>query len=202
MSHQKYSVHAMILNMFPDGDNSLILECLTDELGRIYVHVQGVKKMENKHRNMIYQFALVDLECVQGKRYYRCTGILEWKNNYQSLVSLEISKKQKITNVFGMIQRLVPVNIPVSEVFTALIVFYQYLLETELDKEQLQNMSLIAQLRILGILGYWNSDWTDEVFSIESKTFIYVQENRQSVVRLVEKILRETQMNEFVSKNE
>ncbi len=202
MSHQKQSVHAMIVNMFPDGDYSLVLECLTDELGRIYVHVQGVKKMENKHRNMIYQFSLVHLECVQGKRYYRCTGILEWQNHYQVLIQLEAEKKKQLKIVFGMIQRLVPVNIPVPEVFAALIVFYQYFLETELDKEQLQNMSLIAQLRILGILGYWNSDWTDEVFSMESKTFAYVQENRQSVVRLVEKILRETQMNEFVAKSE
>lgn len=202
MSHQKYSIHAMILNMFPDGDNSLILECLTDELGRIYVHVQGVKKIENKHRNMIYQYALIDIECVQGKRYYRCTGVSEWKNIYKSIVLLDASKKQKIKSIFGMIQQLVPSNIPVPEVFATFIVFYHHILETEFNKEQLQNISLIAQLRILGILGYWNSDWTDEVFSMKSKTFIYIQQNKQSVTRLVEKILRETQMNEFVTKSE
>ncbi len=202
MTHSKYIVQAIIVNLFPDGDQSLILECLTDVLGRIYVNVQSVKKMENKHRNMIYKFSPITLECVQGKRYYRCTGVSEWKNYYQELTSLKVEERREIQSIFSMIQRLVPANIPTHEIFIVGMIFFEYILKTKFNEKQLQNMKLVVQLRILGILGYWNSDWTNEVFSIESKTFLYVKENKQSVIRLVEKILNETQMNEFTREQE
>jgi hypothetical protein len=64
--------------------------------------------------------------------------------------------------------------------------------------EHVQILTLVIQLRILGILGYWNSDWSDDVLSINGKTFTYVENNRQSIKKLIEKILIETQMNEKI----
>ncbi len=198
MSHEKYVIHAIIMNMFPDGDDSLVLECLTDELGRIYIQVQGVKKMHNKHRNMVTYLGMVTIDCVQGRRYFRCTGISEWENNYQDLVATDQRKKAVIKHTFGIIQRLVPSNIPISDVFESFIIFFKTLIKNDFPSEKTGIMTLIAQLRILGILGYWNSDWKNDVFAIDGKTFDYVEKNQRSVEKLIEKILKETQMNEFV----
>jgi hypothetical protein len=39
-----YSTPAIIMNIFPDGEESVIAECLTHDLGRIYVHNRRKQK--------------------------------------------------------------------------------------------------------------------------------------------------------------
>ena len=93
-----------------------------------------------------------------------------------------------------MVHRLVPTHIPVDEVFTTYEIFYRLCLDQSFSDSDLAILCLIAQLRILGILGYWNSDWTDEVLHTTGKTFEYVSQNKRSVEKLIERILVDTQM--------
>jgi recombinational DNA repair protein (RecF pathway) len=198
MSHHIYSTDALIMNIFPDGEESVIAECLTADLGRIYVHIQGAKKIENKHRMHVFPFALVVLDCVQGKHYYRCTGISERVYLAQDLKHMSSSRRKMIQTVFGMVQRLVPSGIPIPEVFAAFEKFFTQILDKNLGDQEAQILLLVVQLRILGILGYWNSEWSDNVLDQTGKTFQYVSENTISVRKLIDRILIETQMHERI----
>ena len=195
MSHEIYSTHGIIMNIFPEGEESVIAECLTADLGRIFLHIQGAKKIQNKHRLVVFPFSFVLIDCVQGKQYYRCTGIAEWKSNYKDLIDVSKTRKMFIRQGFSMIQRLVPSGIPIPDVFAAFESYVSQMLNSDLSDEQARILMLVAQLRILGILGYWNSDWTDNVLNKAGKTFEYVTNNQRSVEKLIERILIDTQMH-------
>lgn len=199
MPHPIFTTDALIMNIMPEGEESVIAECLTRDLGRIYVHIQGAKKHANKHRMMIVPFGSIILDCVQGRAYYRCTGIAERNPTYRFLKLLTKDRKMLIRQSFSMIQRLVPSGIAIPEVFAAFDAYMVQLLTGELSDEQVTILTLVAQLRILGILGYWNSDWTDNVLQLDGKTFEYVVSNRKSVEKLIERILVDTQMLQIPS---
>lgn len=196
MSHQIYTTNAVIMNIFPDGEDSVIAECLTQDLGRIYVHIQGVKKMPNKHRMFVFLGAWVIIDCVQGKQYYRCTGITEWVNVAPVIRIMTLFQKKSLAKVFGLIQRLVPTGIPIPDIFNVYQLFFHQITQENIDDYRVQILSLVVQLRILGILGYWNSDWSDSVFDEQGKTFAYVASHTGAVKKLIDRILIETQMNE------
>lgn len=183
------------MNIFPDGEESVIVECLTADLGRIYVHIQGAKKIQNKHRMHVIQFGMVIIDCVLGKQYYRCTGIAERISVAKNIRQLTSYRRKMIIATFGMVQRLVPSGIPIPEVFAAYDRFFMHIIQYNISDQDAQILALVAQLRILGILGYWNSDWTDDVLSIDGKTFEYVSKNMRPVQKLIEKILVETHMH-------
>lgn len=195
MSHQIHSTPGVIMNIFPEGEESVVAECLTRDLGRVYVHIQGAKKIQNKHRMVVVLFGFVMIDCVEGKHYYRCTGISEWKPVYKSLKNLSGFRKISIRKTFSVIQKLVPSSIPIPEVFSAFELFVISMLKSDISDSDIQILTMVVQLRILGILGYWNSDWTDEVLQIGGKTFDYVVQNRKSVEKLIERILIDTQMH-------
>lgn len=194
MSHHIYSTDAIIINIFPDDEESVIVECLTADLGRIYVHIQGAKKIHNKHRMHVIQFGMVTIDCVLGKQYYRCTGIAERVSVVKNIRHLTLYRRKMIIATFGMIQRLVPSGIPIPEVFAACDRFFMHIIQDGISDQDAQILAFVVQLRVLGILGYWNSDWTDEVIQLYGKTFEYVSKNSRSVQKLIEKILVETHM--------
>ena len=199
MSHQIHSTPGIIMNIFPEGEESVIAECLTRDLGRVYVHIHGAKKIQNKHRMVVVLFGFVMIDCVEGKHSYRCTGISEWKPVYKSLKNLSGFRKISIRKTFSVIQKLVPSSIPIPEVFSAFELFVISMLKSDISDSDIQILTMVVQLRILGILGYWNSDWTDEVLQIGGKTFDYVVQNRKSVEKLIERILIDTQMTQKIT---
>lgn len=198
MSHHIYSTDALIMNIFPEGEESVVAECLTAELGRIYVHIQGAKKIHNKHRMAVFPLASVILDCVQGKQFYRCTGISERNHIAKDLKQLIPGRRKMILKAFSMVQRLVPSGIPIPDVFSTFDRFLGQMIKVDLSDQDAQILLLVAQLRILGILGYWNSEWSDNVMDHSGKTFQYVSENTRSVQRLIERILIDTQMHNRV----
>lgn len=183
------------MKVLPEGEESVILECLSAELGRIYVHVQGARKIENKHRMCIFPLAHVVIDCVEGKRYYRCTGIAERESVYRSIAAISPARRKLIVQGFGMISRLVPISIPIHEIFGAFETFYHRALDINHDDQDIYISYLVLQLRILGLLGYWNSEWSDDVLHMDGKTFNYVAENIKSVEKLIARILEETQLH-------
>ncbi len=195
MSHQIHTANAIIMNLIPDGEDSLIAECLTDELGRIYLHIQGAKKTNNKHRMHVFLYNRISINAVAGKQLFRCTGIMERNTNYQFIVHTDQKRILLLKKLFGMVQRLTPIGISISEIFNTFEIFYEQVVCTKISSEEMERLFLVAQLRILGILGYWNSDWTDTVLDVQGKTFAYVTENVSAVQKLVRKILYETQIN-------
>jgi recombinational DNA repair protein (RecF pathway) len=198
MSHQIHSTTAIIMKMLPEGEESVVLECLTEQLGRIYMHVQGARKLDNKHRMYIFPLAHVIIDCVEGKHYFRCTGISEREQVYSRINNLSFSRRKLIVQASGMIGRLVPAAIPIPEIFGAFETFYHRALDRVHDDQDIYISYLVLQLRILGLLGYWNSEWSDDVLHMEGKTFKYVSENVRSVEKLIARILEETQMTEKV----
>lgn len=198
MSHQIHTTQGIIIKLFPHGEDSIVAECVTADLGRIFLHIQGARKMNNKHRSMVFPLASIALNCVAGKQYYRCTGISEWKNVYRDITMLTQPQRKSIQTVSAMIERLIPSGIPIPEVFSAFEKYVTAVLQNMHSAQEITTLTLVVQLRILGLLGYWNSDWSDDVLHLEGKTFQYVSDNTKSVEKLIERILQETQMIEKI----
>ena len=195
MSHQIYTTDAIIYNPQVDGEESISVECLTRELGRMYVHIQGAKKIQNKHRMHVFPFSSVIIDCVEGKSFFRCTGIAERNHNFQHIQNISRYRRELLQRLFQLIQQLVPVNNPIPEIFAWYELFMNQCFDHSLSDEIIYTTFLITRLRILGNLGYWNSAWDDQVFNRTGKTFVYVSQNIVSTERLIDRILQETHMN-------
>lgn len=195
MSHEIYTTDAIIINPVIDGEESISAECLTRELGRIYVHIQGAKKTQNKHRMHVFPFSSVILDCVEGKFFFRCTGIGERNYIYPKLKNLSRYRRELLQQLFHLIQQLVPVHNPIPEIFAWYEFFTEQVYDENLSDTVVYTYFLVAKLRILGNLGYWNSAWDDKVFDQSEKTFSYIAENVKSTERLIDKVMQETQLH-------
>ena len=122
-----------MMTVFPDGEESVVAECLSNDLGRIYLHIQGAKKITNKHRMMISPYSSVHIDCVQGKQTFRCTGIAEREPVFSTLTDLNTYRRKLLTQALGMIQRLVPVTNPIPEIFGVFETFYHRALDATHD---------------------------------------------------------------------
>jgi recombinational DNA repair protein (RecF pathway) len=195
MAHEIYSTDAIVITTQTDGEESISAECLTADLGRIYVHFQGAKKIVNKHRMHVLPFSQITLDAVEGKQYFRCTGVAERCGTYNHVKNLSLYRRELLRRLFFLVQQLVPVHNPIPEIFGWYEFFMDRCFDESLSDTVLYTYFLVTRLRILGNLGYWNSAWDDQVFNETGKTFTYVAENVKSTEKLIEKILQETQLH-------
>lgn len=75
-----YTIHtteAYIISITARGDADMLMICISDEYGLMYVSIQGARKEASKHRYVAQPYTFVRISCVKGKAGWRLTGIEE-----------------------------------------------------------------------------------------------------------------------------
>lgn len=67
-------IEAMVLQVLERDDSSAVAVVFSRELGKLYVHAQGIRKLAAKHAANVQVGAVVELDIVRGKHEWRLVG--------------------------------------------------------------------------------------------------------------------------------
>jgi DNA repair protein RecO len=150
--HHIYHTEAFILGSRPKGEDSKILIVYTRELGLIYAHAQGVRKLSSKLRYVLSDFARVNLDLVRGKEIWRVTTATP-VHSYAVLRKARESERI-LARIASLLMRLVAGEEANHEVYATLARTYDLLETAGVNTEDYRALELLAVARILTSLGY------------------------------------------------
>ena len=153
-----YHIHhteAFVLGHKAKGEDSKIIVLYTRELGLIYAHAQGIRKLSSKLRFTLQDFSRVNVDLVRGKEIWRITTASP-VSSYKEISYAEKPEKI-IARIASLVVRLVKGEEANEEVFKALNRAYD-LLSIKSEKTDYKVIELLSVARILIALGYLSRD--------------------------------------------
>ena len=150
--HHIHHTEAFILGSRPKGEDSKILILFTRELGLIYAHAQGVRKLSSKLRYVVQDFSQVQVDLVRGKEIWRLTTASAI-HSYAHITNVR-ARERILAHIAGLLIRLVPGEEVNEEVFQTLVRTYALLEGREKSAEEYRSLELLSVARILTALGY------------------------------------------------
>jgi len=150
--HHIHHTEAFVLGSLPKGEDSKILILYTRELGLVYAHAQGIRKIASKLRYTTQDFSRVNVDLVRGREIWRvttATPIHSYAHIRQSRHTEKI-----LARVAALVIRLVAGEEANEEVYEALIGAYTLLEMKGQSPEDYRALELLSVARILIALGY------------------------------------------------
>ena len=77
MAIEKYTMMALVLNQYPNGENDIMLRLYTEDLGVIYALAKSLRKKDGKLKAHVRKYHYTNITIVKGKEIYRLTGASE-----------------------------------------------------------------------------------------------------------------------------
>jgi len=150
--HHIHHTEAFILGSRHKGEDSKILILYTRELGLVYAHAQGIRKLSSKLRFILQDFARVNVDLVRGKEIWRVTTASPI-DSYRHVLSARQSEKI-LARIMSLLIRLVAGEDASEEVFQTLVRTYALLEVQGQSAEDYRALELLCVARILVALGY------------------------------------------------
>ena len=191
--HHIYHTEGVILGSKNFGENGKYFYILTRELGLVYAHAQGVRKLSSKLRFILQDYNHISVNLVKGKNVWRITTAS--KTDKLEEIKKDKSKLQIFYNVSCLLRRLLQGEESNVELFDS---FLSGLVAIEsAEKKDLRNIEIVLVLRLLNLLGYIGSmeDKESLVASpFDSDIILSADKNRSKIIRAINEALRETQL--------
>jgi DNA repair protein RecO len=153
--HHIHHSEAFVLGSRPKGEDSKLLILYTRELGLIYAHAQGVRKISSKLRFVTQDFSRVQVDLVRGKEIWRLTTASPIASHAE--ISRSAKAERIVAHIAALLIRLVTGEEKNEEVFRAVTRAYD-LLTTTNDTTDYRVIELLSVARILVALGYISRD--------------------------------------------
>ena len=150
--HHIHHTEAFVLGSRPKGEDSKLLILYTRELGLIYAHAQGIRKISSKLRFTLQDFSRAKVDLVRGKEIWRVTTATPM-HSYARLRSARESERI-LARTGALLMRLVTGEEPNTEIYGALTRTYDLLESATTRTEDYRALELLAVARILTALGY------------------------------------------------
>ena len=150
--HHIHHTEAFILGSRPKGEDSKLLILYTRELGLIYAHAQGVRKISSKLRFVVQDFSQVQVDLVRGKEIWRLTTASPIRS-YRDLLKVRPAANI-LARTAALLMRLVPGEEASEEVYQTMIRTYALLEVHGQSAEDYRALELLSVARILVALGY------------------------------------------------
>ncbi len=150
--HHIHHTEAFVLGSRPKGEDSKLLILFTRELGLVYAHAQGVRKLSSKLRFTLQDFSRAQVDLVRGKEIWRVTTAVPVRS-YASLVR-DRDSERILARIASLLTRLVAGEEANVEVFDALSRAYALLETAGRSAEDSRALELLSVARILVALGY------------------------------------------------
>lgn len=77
MSYTIWTLRGWIISAEERGDNDVEFVIFTESKGRIMARATGVRKLSSKLKGILQKYSWVEIDCVEGKAFYRITGARE-----------------------------------------------------------------------------------------------------------------------------
>lgn len=190
--HHIYHTEGIILGSKNFKEANKYFYILTKDLGLVYAEAEGIRKLSSKLRYVLQDFNYVKLDFVQRKNIWRITNAI--KTNELELLNKDFNKLKIVANISKLLLRLLPGIEPNPTLFQEVLDGFS-LLEKDNSKEELKNIEIVLVLRILSNLGYIGEDFKDLTRSpFESELLNVLSKNKVSIIKEINKALRESQL--------
>lgn len=150
--HHIHHTEAFVLGSRAKGEDSKLLILFTRELGLIYAHAQGVRKLSSKLRFVLQDFSRINVDLVRGKEIWRLTTATPV--HVESSLYLSRESERILARVASLLIRLVTGEEANEEVYGALARTYALLETAGKSPEDFRALELLTVARILTALGY------------------------------------------------
>lgn len=150
--HHIYHTEAYVLGSSPKGEDSKILRLYTRELGLVYAHAQGVRKLSSKLRFTLQDFSLASVDLVRGKEVWRVTTASPMRSH--AAIRRNRFAEVILARVHSLLVRLVTGEEVNDEIYDILGRTYDMLEKVDRTPEEYRALELLAIARILMALGY------------------------------------------------
>lgn len=154
--HHIYTTKALIIKSFPIGEANKYYLLLTEDLGFIKASAQSVRSSKSKMNGHLQEFCFIKISLVKGKNIWRIVGV----DTIESRCFVKNNDKLiAIKNIFSLLTRLLHGEEKNTSLFEAVSVFYNFLFNNEITKNNIENLETITVIRILYNLGYFKDDF-------------------------------------------
>ncbi len=150
--HHIHHTDAFVLGSRPKGEDSKVLILYTRELGIVYAHAQGIRKLSSKLRFVLQDFSRAQIDLVRGKEIWRVTTAVP-VHSYAHLRRARESERI-LARISALLVRLVTGEEANTEVFETLARTYALLEAGGKSPEDYRALELLSVARILTALGY------------------------------------------------
>ncbi len=151
--HHIYHTEAFVLGSRPKGEDSKILMLYTRELGLVYAHAQGLRKLSSKLRYVLQDLSRVQVDLVRGKEVWRVTTAAP-AHSAGAEMPRGPEAVRVLARVAALAVRLVAGEEANDEIYGALDRAYALLSRSAIPPEDLRAVELLTVARILTALGY------------------------------------------------
>lgn len=153
--HHIHHTEAFVLGSREKGEDSKTLILYTRELGLIYAHAQGIRKISSKLRFVLQDFSKIQLDLVRGKEIWRITTASPLISYRQATVFEQAARI--LARLASLLIRLVPGEEANEEIFRAFSWAYDTL-SVEHEPGVYRSIELFSVAKILVALGYISRD--------------------------------------------
>jgi DNA repair protein RecO (recombination protein O) len=194
MSYHIYSTIGIVLKRKTFGESDTVLSILTQDLGLVLASAKSTRTLQSKLKGSLQEYSLSNVSMVKGKNGWKITNASLIKNYYFD--SPEYSKK-----IFAKISLILQKNITGElfhkEVFDIVRTGFDSVIETKIDN--IQYIETLMVLRIMKELGYVALNDSNKIYfsdysSWGDKILGVVSENKLSIVSLINKAIKESQL--------
>ena len=141
-----------MLGSSPKGEDSKLLRLYTRELGLVYAHAQGVRKLSSKLRFTLQDFSLATVDLVRGREIWRLTTATP-VHSYAAIRKNRASETI-LARVNSLLIRLVTGEEPSDEIYDIIAGTYDILEKGAPTPAEYRALELFSVARILIALGY------------------------------------------------
>jgi len=156
MSHQIYTTDAIVLSQFDKAETASVLMLFTRDFGLIYANAQGIRKIQSKLRNVLHNYAYIEVSLVYGREIWRVVNARE-KKSFSSIKN-ENPKRVLFAQIISLLKRFLGQEEVNAELFNDVVSATLFLDGEALTKNELERFELMIILRILSSLGYVKED--------------------------------------------
>lgn len=150
--HHIHHTEAFVLGSRAKGEDSKVLFLYTRELGLVYAHAQGIRKLSSKLRFTLQDFSRAQVDLVRGKEIWRVTTATPIHSH--ALISRSRESEKILAHVTSLLLRLVTGEEASEEIFQILDRTYALLQVGGKSGEDYRALELLSVARILISLGY------------------------------------------------
>ncbi len=167
------------------GEDSLLLEFFTRELGVLWAKAQGARKLKSKNRYHLQKFSHGNFSFVLGKAGWRLISSESLSEKYQANIKELRENTETVAKLSALVSRLSPgenVNEGLFEDFEKGVFFLR---KENLNEGTRKDLETLVAIKVLFHLGYWDRAQNDiNIFDFES----YNHETLQKLAPLRRKL--------------
>jgi recombinational DNA repair protein (RecF pathway) len=145
--HTLHTTKAFVLQRYPHGESNYTYKLLTQKLGLLYAHGQGVRELKNRNKYALRVGQLSQITLVKGREVWRITGAQNY-NAWKSVSEIPLY----VRKILRFVGKMLAVEDESEKIFT---IVEECFLESSKNKEETGVLlEALTMFRLMDAFGF------------------------------------------------